>query len=523
MRKEPKPGMTRITTLLLIGFMTIAPLRRAHAGHVTGTIVAPASITDQVGTHSGSVGALAVKDQTGTQNDPTKYVQFGTPPGSLYQGYLTFTLPTSVTPSQITTLTFIANVFGPSAGVDAFTWSIFNWTTNSYEILGNQNDCGGTGGLHPCSNTPSTTTDSDSFAKWKWIQYMALGRPLTQYVNSAGRIQVQLVSQNNTGYLNVDYAIMDVFTNDGVPGTLWIPPQNYRWQYQIQVNSTDAANYSSTDGINVNICVTSFLGGACVTPNVIDMDFNVDNIITNPSSGSEFIISDLYTPAVRALAALHNRGAHAIAYGTVGDAEVWRADYQQMVDFDNACSGCFIGSVFSHTFSNEMYVNINNDKGQADFMRKIYRGRMDRAAAAGFESFEPDVMVGAGNKTGFTISCATQLAYNLNVAADAHVDNMSVAAKDLGYACSDATYELNNQQVVNAFDYVIDEQCWQYGFCQDYNNGTYNFYGAGKAIFNVEYPLSTSKFCPQANADNFNSIKKAKDQSVFDLPYTPCR
>jgi hypothetical protein len=117
MRKEPKPGMTRITTLLLIGFMTIAPLRRAHAGHVTGTIVAPASITDQVGTHSGSVGALAVKDQTGTQNDPTKYVQFGTPPGSLYQGYLTFTLPTSVTPSQITTLTFIANVFGPSAGI----------------------------------------------------------------------------------------------------------------------------------------------------------------------------------------------------------------------------------------------------------------------------------------------------------------------------------------------------------------------------------------------------------------------
>jgi Glycoside-hydrolase family GH114 len=251
------------------------------------------------------------------------------------------------------------------------------------------------------------------------------------------------------------------------------------------------------------------------------MDYNVANNITNPADTGADVVSDLYTPALNALAARHSRGAHAIAYATVGDAESRRADWQQMVDFDNACGGCFIGAKFSHTFNNEFYVNINNDKGQADFMRKIYRGWMDRAAAAGFESFEPDVMIGAGNKTGFTISCATQLAYNLNVAADAHADNMSVVAKDLGYACSDPTFELNNQQIVAAFDDVIDAQCWQYSFCQDYNTGTFNFYVVGKSIFNVEYPLEPSKFCPQANADNFNSIKKAKKQSVFDVPYEP--
>ena len=98
---------------------------------------------------------------------------------------------------------------------------------------------------------------------------MALGRPLTQYVNASGQIQVQLASQNSSGYLNVDYAVMDVFTNDGVAGTLWIPPQNYRWQYQLQVSSTGASTYASTDGINVNICVAPYTGGACVTPNVI--------------------------------------------------------------------------------------------------------------------------------------------------------------------------------------------------------------------------------------------------------------
>jgi len=520
MELHSKVAKRTITPLLAVGFMTIAPLWRAHAGHVTETVVAPVSITNQVGSYTGSVNALGTKDLIDTQNDSTKYVQFGTPPGSSYQGYLTYSLPPAINPAQITTLTFIANVRGPSASSDAFNWSIFNWTTSQYESLGNQNVCGGTTGTHPCSST-NGTLDSDNYARWKWLQRMALGRPLTQYVNASGQVQIQLASQNASGYINVDYAIIDVFTNDGVSGTLWTPPQNYRWQYQLQVNSTGATQYASTDGINVSICVVPFTGGACVTPQVIDMDFEVAGIVADPAATTDQF--DLYTPAVHALAAMHNSGRHAIAYATVGDAEDFRADYQQMIDFDNACGGCFIGATFSHTFNNEFYVNINNDKGQADFMRKIYRGRMDRAAAAGFESFEPDVMFAAGNKSGFTVTCATQLAYNLNVAADAHADDMSVAAKDLGYACTDATYELNNQQVVAGFDYVVDEQCWQYSFCQDYNTGTYNFYSAGKAIFNVEYPLSTSKFCPQANSDNFNSIKKAKDQSVFDLPYTPCR
>ena len=521
MPKDSKDADGITITLLAVALMTIAPLWRAHAGHVTEIIVAPVSITNQIGSYSGSINALATKDQIDSQKNSTKYVQFGTSPGSSYQGYLTYGLPPTVNPAEITTLTFIANVLGPSANSDAFTWSILNWTTSKYESLGNQNVCGGTTGTHPCNSSTNGTLDSDNYARWKWLQRMALGRPLTQYVNSSGQIQIQLSSQNASGYLDVDYAVMDVFTNDGVSGTLWTPPQDYRWQYQLQVNSTDVSKYASQDGINVNICVVPYTGGACVTPDVIDMDFEVAAIIADPAATTDEI--DLYTPAIHALDALHNSGRHAIAYGTVGDAEDFRPDYQQMIDFDNPCGGCFIGQPFSKTFPNEYYVNINNDKGQADFMRKVYRGRMDRAAAAGFESFEPDVMFAAGNNSGFTISCATQLAFNLNVAGDAHADNMSVAAKDLGYACSDPTYELNNPQIVAAFDYVVDEQCWQYGFCQDYNTGNYNFYSAGKAIFNVEYPRATSKFCPQANADNFNSIKKAKDQSVFDLPYTPCR
>jgi hypothetical protein len=81
MAKDSKGPTTTITTLFVVGLMTIAPLWRAHAGHVTETIVAPVSITNQVGFFSGSVNTLATKDQIDTEKDATKYVQFGTSPG----------------------------------------------------------------------------------------------------------------------------------------------------------------------------------------------------------------------------------------------------------------------------------------------------------------------------------------------------------------------------------------------------------------------------------------------------------
>jgi len=160
MTKNSKGTTRTITTLIAVGLMTVVPLRRAHAGHVTETTVAPVTITNQVGSYSGSINALATKDQIDTQNDSTKYVQFGTPPGSSYQGYFTYSLPPTVNPAQITTLTFLANVFGPSAKSDAFTWSIYNWTASKYESLGNQNVCGGTTGTHPCNSSTNGTLDS---------------------------------------------------------------------------------------------------------------------------------------------------------------------------------------------------------------------------------------------------------------------------------------------------------------------------------------------------------------------------
>ena len=42
-------------------------------------------------------------------------------------------------------------------------------------------------------------------------------------------------------------------------------------------------------------------------------------------------------------------------------------------------------------------------------------------------------------------------------------------------------------------------------------------------MFNVEYKLATSKFCPQANSPGYNFNSILKNVNLYDIPYTPCR
>jgi Glycoside-hydrolase family GH114 len=74
------------------------------------------------------------------------------------------------------------------------------------------------------------------------------------------------------------------------------------------------------------------------------------------------------------------------------------------------------------------------------------------------------------------------------------------------------------------FDFAISEQCWQYRECNFPAPGLQAWPSTyGKALFNVEYKLATSKFCPQANSASYNFNSILKDVNLYDVPYTPCR
>lgn len=492
-RRVRRARNATVPLLLLAGLMVVVPAQTALASPVNVSTLAPGSIVDTRGDHVGDVNALAVQDQSGTQDDPRRYVRFGGP-GESYTGYRTYTLPTEVSPSSVTTITLMANYHGPIVSRDEFTWSIFDWDTRAWARLGNQNHCGGDAGTKqwPCNDLNST--------RWKNIQYNAIGT-LAAYVSGAsGEIRIRLASRGSGG-AKLDYESLSVYSNTGVVGTLYQPPVNTRWQWQLQAN---AGVFPQTNGINVDVCEPSFLGGPCVKPDLFDIDLYVDHNIAGRYA---------YPLDTAAVDAIHGSGRHVIGYQD-NDIERFRPDYEQFVDFDRRCGGCLIGNPLSRTFPDEFWTNINNRYGQRDFMLQMWRGRVDWIAAAGFDGVEYDMVdpwaQGGAKVTGFDVSYATNLRYNIALATMAHADGLSAALKNDGGQIPD---------LLSYFDYAINEQCFQYSECRPWRA----FVAAGKPVFQAEYRIDPSVFCAKANSWDFNSILKSRDYSLFDLPWTPCR
>jgi hypothetical protein len=281
----------------------------------------------------------------------------------------------------------------------------------------------------------------------------------------------------------------------------WMPATDARWQYQLQAARDKSGNclYASTGGINVGISGSAFTGGASVTPTVFDIDFQTDGACTDGAISQE---------NAAAVTAIHAGGGHAICYIDAGGAESFRSDFPAYQMFNDDCGGCLFGKPIGG-FRNEFWLNINDDQGQRTFILGRIAARLDRCVANGFDGVEMDVVDAFSNRTGLTITPDTQLLFNTALANLAHSKGLTVALKnDVEQIPDLAPY----------FDYAINEQCEQYSECGNY--ATY-FATAGKPVFQVEYKLKTSRFCPPANAANRNAILKTFD--LFDTPWIPCR
>ena len=499
-------GAAVAPVLLLLPLATVAPAQaasvgRAGGGAVTRTVLAPTAIVDRRGTHVGSVAALQKRDQNGTADDHARYVRFGGP-SVAYAGYRSYTLRKGIARSSVTTITLTANFRGPVATKRRWTWSIFDFTNDAWVRVGDQNHCGGDAGTRkwPC--------DDLRRAPWKYVQYNAIhaaGASLADFVDGTTReIRIRLKSAS-TRAAALDWEALEVYSNGGGPVTPWAPPIRTRWEWQLQ---GAAGHFPSTGGIDVGICRRPFDGATCVRPEMLDIDLYVD-----PSIAGRFG----YVINTSAVDAIHASGRHVIGYMTAGDIERWRPDYEQFVAFDRRCGGCLRGKPFSPRFPDEYWANINDGRGQADFMLQMIRARTDRVAGAGFDGVEYDIVdtYAQGRRvTGFRVSADTQLAYNIALATMAHADGLSVALKNDGGQIPD---------LLPYFDYAINEQCFQYDECDYPEPGLRAFVKAGKPVFQAEYRLDPSAFCPTANRWDFNSILKAKNYSLYGRPWTPCR
>ncbi len=192
--------------------------------------------------------------------------------------------------------------------------------------------------------------------------------------------------------------------------------------------------------------------------------------------------------------AMHTKGIKAVCYLSAGSWERFRPDA-------NAFPKAVLGK--SNGWPGERWLDIRKVKVLAPIMRA--RGQM--CARKGFDAVEFDNVDGFQNATGFPLSGGDQLRYDVFLANAAHKRGMSALLKN----------DLDQiPKLLPYFDAALNEQCFQYHEC----DALRRFVRAGKPVFNVEYKLAASSFCPKANARNFNSLKK---RLALDAWRVPCR
>jgi hypothetical protein len=194
------------------------------------------------------------------------------------------------------------------------------------------------------------------------------------------------------------------------------------------------------------------------------------------------------------VAAMHAKGIDAVCYVSAGSWEEWRPDADR---FPKVVLGR------SNGWPGERWLDIR----RLDLLAPIMTDRIAMCARKGFDGIEFDNVDGYQNSTGFPLTGADQLRYNVLLANRAHRRGLTVFLKnDLGQVRALLPY----------FDAALNEQCHQYSEC----GRLVPFVEAGKPVFGVEYKLETSEFCARANARNFNFLKK---KLALDAWREPCR
>jgi branched-chain amino acid transport system substrate-binding protein len=132
---------------------------------------------------------MHVKDQSGSADDPLKYVLFQTP-SATYQGYRAYTLPVIVSTGTVTNIKININYKGPARSTQTWSWYLFNWVSNRWVKVGD--------------NTGAVAN------AWKALQFNVTASP-TDYINNLTReIRLRLVSNNASGNAKLDFESIQI-------------------------------------------------------------------------------------------------------------------------------------------------------------------------------------------------------------------------------------------------------------------------------------------------------------------------
>ena len=301
--------------------------------------------------------------------------------------------------------------------------------------------------------TLGTTT---SAIGWKWTPMSFTLAGGKDYVSAAKILNVQYSSNNNYDVSDVDFVSLTVTTQEVVaPAPTPTPgptptPTTGTW-YKPAVGTKWAIQFSGMPVVNIN------------EAQVYDLD--------------------LYDTPQSTIDNIHAQGKKVICYMSAGSFEDWRTD-----------AATFPSSVLGNNLDGwvgEKWLDVR----QLTILQPIMAKRMDLAKAKKCDGIDIDNVDGYTNSSGFPLTYQDQINYNKMLANEAHARGMGIGLKnDL----------LQVVDLVDTFDWQINEQCFQYNEC----HYLVPFIQKGKPVFNIEYNKTASVFCPTANKMKFSSVKK---------------
>lgn len=194
-----RTSFTSLRTNLASSIFLIAGLTACGAStQAATTTLVPTSYTTTAGSDGGQpvASSIAIQDLTGSKDSWNKYVEFGPKGSQKYDGYQSFTLPTSISPNTVSAIQVKVNYRGPNTGTQVWTWKIYNWATSSYVNVG-------------------TNASAPSWGNWTVLTFNVSGS-LANFVRSSdGRIQIGLSANNTADSTDIDYEGV-IVTSGGV-------------------------------------------------------------------------------------------------------------------------------------------------------------------------------------------------------------------------------------------------------------------------------------------------------------------
>lgn len=208
----------------------------------------------------------------------------------------------------------------------------------------------------------------------------------------------------------------------------------------------------------------------------------------NTSYEADVYVVDMFAQlSENSIESLHAMGRDVICYFSAGTYEPWRPDANLLSNFE--LGNPHIG------FPNEFWLDVRNPE-----IMKLMANRMDIAVELGCDGVELDNVDAFVNDTSFDITQEDALIYTRILANEAHKRGLAVALKN--------NVELVND-VVDYFDLLVNEECFQYNECEGY----FPIIQAGKPVFNAEYteehindPVAREELCQTSRSYGFQTL-----------------